>query len=41
MDLTIIRHDVVLALAQTKELIRDARSALAHGDDRQKVAAAG
>ena len=41
MSLEPIRREVILALAQTNEALRDARHALADGDDRQKVEAAG
>ena len=41
MALADIRHEVVLALAQTHEAQRGARDALAHGEDDAKVIAAG
>ncbi|MFI4935185.1 MAG: hypothetical protein ACHP7N_11230 [Caulobacterales bacterium] len=41
MALDHIRHEVVLALALTNDLIREARWDLAHGTFRQKVEAAG
>jgi len=41
MALNHIRHEVVLALAQTKDLIREAGMALERGDDAERVDAAG
>jgi len=41
MVLNHIRHEVTLALAQTKELIREAAIGLERGDDAEKVGAAG
>ena len=41
MALADFRHQVVLALAQTHEAQREARSALAYGEDDAKVEAAG
>jgi hypothetical protein len=41
MSLVDIRHEVVLTLAQTHEAQREARDALAHGQDDAKVIAAG
>ncbi|HUO12296.1 MAG TPA: hypothetical protein VMU37_06020 [Caulobacteraceae bacterium] len=41
MALADIRHEVVLALAQTHEAQREARDVLAHGEDDEKVIAAG
>ena len=41
MPLEPIRHEVVLAIGQTNEAIRDAQRALDRGDDREKVEAAG
>jgi hypothetical protein len=41
MALDTIRHDVVQTLAQTNELIREARSDWAKGGDADKVKAAG
>ncbi len=41
MALADIRHDVVLALAQTHDAQHDAQALLARGDDADKVIAAG
>ncbi|HUZ13509.1 MAG TPA: hypothetical protein VMU93_11715 [Caulobacteraceae bacterium] len=41
MALNHIRHEVVLALAQTKDLIREASAVLEKGEDAEKVDAAG
>jgi hypothetical protein len=41
MALNTIRDEVILALAQTNEQIRDAKSARARGADAERVAAAG
>ena len=41
MALADIRHEVVLALAQTHDAQHDARAALDHGEDVEKVVAAG
>jgi hypothetical protein len=41
MALADIRREVVLALAQTHDAQHDARAALDHGEDAQKVVAAG
>lgn len=41
MALVDIRHEVVLSLAHTHEHQHDARDLLAHGDDTEKVLAAG
>jgi hypothetical protein len=41
MALADIRHQVVLALAQTHEAQREARAELTYGEDDAKVAAAG
>ncbi len=41
MTLEPIRREVVHAIGQTREAIRDAELTLALGDDRQKVEAAG
>ena len=41
MALNNIRHEVVLALAQTKDLIREAILVLERGDDTERVGAAG
>jgi len=41
MALADIRHDVVLTLARTHDAQHDARAALDHGEDAEKVVAAG
>ncbi len=41
MALDHIRHEVVLALAQTKDLIREAAMMVRRGDDAERVDAAG
>jgi hypothetical protein len=41
MALADIRHEVVLALAQTHDAQHEAQALLAHGEDAQKVVAAG
>jgi hypothetical protein len=41
MALADIRHDVLHALANTHDAQHDARAALEHGEDTEKVAAAG
>ena len=41
MSLEPIRHEVIIAIAQTNEAIRDAQHALTWGSDREKVDAAG
>jgi len=41
MALAEIRHEVVLALAHTHDAQHNARAALDHGEDAQKVVAAG
>ncbi|HUO11573.1 MAG TPA: hypothetical protein VMU37_02345 [Caulobacteraceae bacterium] len=41
MALADIRHEVVISLAQTHEHQRDAMGQLAHGNDAEKVVAAG
>jgi hypothetical protein len=41
MALADIRHDVVHALASLHDAQHDARAALVHGEDAEKVAAAG
>ena len=41
MSLEPIRHEVIIAIAQTNEAMRDAQHALDSGADREKVEAAG